>query len=274
MEQNNRDNDLSQVLRCVNCFAEVYVEAVSRWMLKEKCDASMLKFILGISPYIFPPIMIYSRDGKQKRIHSYMLPYRDGENSITDSYASDINSYLLRNMGYLHSVTERFEEHLKKLHKIQHITDLKSEVLSENMKLMMEGFFKEMNYGRFSLSINDYIREKGDEEEEQIIKYLESGIVYLQSPVKIKDIINYKKGVIGHVRFLTDGSWLWPAELAYYVKIYHLRLNDKFIETMRRNDWQIKDIPPLDYSKIELINDNWLGIDSLRDVKNKFNIKE
>ncbi len=66
----------------------------------------------------------------------------------------------------------------------------------------------------------------------------------------IKDIINPDNGIVGCPDMLTDGEWLWPGDLAYYVKNYHLQLDREFIKTMKNNNWHISNI---DYDELENI---------------------
>jgi hypothetical protein len=40
---------------------------------------------------------------------------------------------------------------------------------------------------------------------------------------------------------LTDGAWLWPSVLSYYVAKYHLVLSPEFIEHARAKNWTIKE---------------------------------
>jgi hypothetical protein len=39
---------------------------------------------------------------------------------------------------------------------------------------------------------------------------------------------------------LTDGVWLWPGVLAYYVARYHVQVDPQFIDHARANNWTIQ----------------------------------
>lgn len=251
---------LLRILKVVDSFSELYLKTVTKWMAKEKCDVSMFHFVLGKSPYYFPPEIEYTKDGKKERILNFKLPYKREESHCTDSDASDINQFLEDRPECYGLIMERFEEHLKDFHKIKGVPVLKPEKQEENLILVMQGFYKEMDYHKTSLSIYDFIREKGDEEEDKICDYLKEGTIVMQSHAKMKDVINHENGTIGHMCLRTDGIWMWPEELAYYVKTYHLKLDDKFIDTMRANDWHIERKLLLDYSKLEFLDHNRLGI--------------
>jgi hypothetical protein len=36
---------------------------------------------------------------------------------------------------------------------------------------------------------------------------------------------------------VTDGVWLWPGELSYYVGVHHVELPAEFVSHMRQNNW-------------------------------------
>ena len=122
------------------------------------------------------------------------------------------------------------------------------------MKLKRQGFYKEMPYGDQSdPSILQFIRERGEIDEDKIYQYLEKGIVLMACGGIVKDIINPDNGIAGCPDILTDGIWVWPGDLAYYVKRYHLELDKDFIQTMRDNSWHIKDITNIDYDDWDIV---------------------
>jgi hypothetical protein len=112
-------------------------------------------------------------------------------------------------------------------------------------ELKLVGFFREthpflIRGQRQTLpSFHDYVSDIPHEAESKIIGYLRSGTEhdYLSSrPIckKPEDRLTLdRSGVV-----LTDGVWVWPSELAYYVEAFHLRLPTEFVSHMRNNDWQ------------------------------------
>jgi len=121
------------------------------------------------------------------------------------------------------------------------------------VKLKRQGFYKEMPHGdKNDPSILQFIRDEGDIEESRICQYLEEGTVVIACGGIVKDIVNADNGIAGCPNMLTDGIWLWPGDLAYYVKRYHLKVNKDFIKSMRDNNWHIKDIPNIDYDNLEI----------------------
>lgn len=122
------------------------------------------------------------------------------------------------------------------------------------MKLKRQGFYKEMPHGEKSdPSILQFIRERGEIDEDRIYKYLKEGIVLVACGGVVEDIINSCNGIAGCPDILTDGIWVWPGDLAYYVKRYHLKLDIDFIKTMRDSNWHIKNISNLDCDDLEIV---------------------
>jgi hypothetical protein len=59
--------------------------------------------------------------------------------------------------------------------------------------------------------------------------------------------------------FRSDGVWVWPNLLEYYVREYHLRIPDEFVRHMAARNWRPPQPDELDF---ESICDQWHGIDS------------
>jgi len=122
------------------------------------------------------------------------------------------------------------------------------------MKFRRQGFFREMPHGEESdPSIFDYTERSGEKEAEKIFQYLNEGKVLVACGGIAIDIINPSNGFAGCPELKTDGIWVWPGDLAYYVKQYHLALDKEFIETMKNSNWHINDISNIDYDNMEII---------------------
>lgn len=108
------------------------------------------------------------------------------------------------------------------------------------MNIKSQGYFKEMPHGTSTCpSIKDYIGKEDITMVEKICTYLTSGIAIAVTPGIVNDVINPDKGVAGTPSALTDGTWVWPGDLAYYVKNYRLKLPDEFVKTMQDSNWEI-----------------------------------
>jgi hypothetical protein len=56
---------------------------------------------------------------------------------------------------------------------------------------------------------------------------------------------------------LTDGTWLWPGALLYYIKEYHLQLPSTFLHHAERQSWQI------DPATVQVEELNWDSFDGV-----------
>lgn len=122
------------------------------------------------------------------------------------------------------------------------------------MKLKAVGYFKEMLQGNESNpSIYDFIQLEANEYEEKMIEYLNSGVVIVACGGVVMDIINSDNGFAGCPDLKTDGIWAWSGDLAYYVKQYHLKLDEAFVMTMKKNNWCINDNIDIDFDDIEVV---------------------
>lgn len=55
------------------------------------------------------------------------------------------------------------------------------------------------------------------------------------APQVSTDIL-FKGKNIGTLCILTDGAWVWPGDIAYYVENYNILLPDEFIENVIKNN--------------------------------------
>lgn len=121
------------------------------------------------------------------------------------------------------------------------------------MKLKRQGFYKEMPHGKSGdPSIFEFIQNKESINEEKIVSYLKQGIVLVSCGGVVNDIINPDDGIAGCPNMMTDGTWVWPGDLAYYVKKYHIQLEAEFIKTMQKNKWTVIDSSQIDFDDIEI----------------------
>jgi hypothetical protein len=89
-------------------------------------------------------------------------------------------------------------------------------------------------------SINDFIEKTSIDyqDKEQIAVYLETAqVVATTSRLRFPCVLTGKK-FSGSLSYRTDGKWLWPDDLAYYVREHHVRLPDKMVETIRHNEFK------------------------------------
>ena len=100
------------------------------------------------------------------------------------------------------------------------------------------GFFKELTHGdKNATSIKEIIGQNTLDKESKIINYLNNGKIFCIAPV-----LDESKGVIGSLEILTDGEWIWPSDLSYYLQNYHIKLDEQFIDHIKKNNWKVPDV--------------------------------
>ena len=123
------------------------------------------------------------------------------------------------------------------------------------MKLRAIGFFREMSQGKETdPSIYDFVKKGDPSLVEKICNYLSNGTTLIVSPGITLDILDEAAGVAGTGSSCTDGIWLWPDDLAYYVRKYNIALPDDFINTMKFNNWSNPGID-IDLSNVDFTID-------------------
>lgn len=109
------------------------------------------------------------------------------------------------------------------------------------MTLKKIGYYKEMPHGEANdPSIRDIINALDQIDEiDNICSYLDDGKPIVVCCGTSQDVINPEKGIAGIPSVLTDGVWVWPGDLSYYVRNYHIGIDHDFLNHMRENNWSI-----------------------------------
>ena len=107
------------------------------------------------------------------------------------------------------------------------------------MNLTTVGYFKEMPQGKSTdPSIHQLVNRGDTKLIEKICAYLDAGVTVIVCPGVTRDIINETAGPAGTGSACTDGVWLWPDDLSYYVRKYNISIPEAFLETMKGNNWE------------------------------------
>ena len=121
------------------------------------------------------------------------------------------------------------------------------------MSIYKYGFFAELAHGDpngESLAAICGAANYDSTEKDQIVRYLEEGRLYIACPGTAVDVLTTDEKPIGSPNILTDGEWIWPQDLAYYVARYDISVPERMMESMRRNKWTVPDA--IDLAAIEL----------------------
>lgn len=105
------------------------------------------------------------------------------------------------------------------------------------MQANLMGFFRDLPHGfPEQPSITDSIQEAPLPFEDKIVSYLASGHPVVATAGVVYDILDKSdEKVICSLKLLSDGSWVWPSDLAYYVAKYHVRLPEEFLDHVQQN---------------------------------------
>ncbi|MGV9338471.1 hypothetical protein [Streptomyces sp. NPDC003688] len=72
-------------------------------------------------------------------------------------------------------------------------------------------------------------------DEDRIVAYLRSGTEIFSAMGAERDLITDDEWITGAGSLVTDGTWLWPVELAHYVRRHHVPLPPEFLAHIRSN---------------------------------------
>jgi len=111
------------------------------------------------------------------------------------------------------------------------------------------GFFRELEHGNpDGPSLKDVTRPNAGLHDAAVVEYLKKGIVMMAAPGIVRDVLN-PGGPIGSLSILTDGTYAWPSDLAYYVERYHAIVPVDFVAHAAEHGWEI---PPVDPARLKL----------------------
>ncbi|BCJ70291.1 hypothetical protein [Polymorphospora rubra] len=83
-------------------------------------------------------------------------------------------------------------------------------------------------------------------------RYLEQGKAVVVSPGWVDDLLDGQARIIGQASILTDGTWIWPSHLAYYLRTYHVVLPEALLTHMISCDWGV---PEIDDAELDAISE-------------------
>lgn len=79
------------------------------------------------------------------------------------------------------------------------------------------------------------------DDEASIIQYLLTAKVMATTGQLLGDVLDSSAGDVSVENIRTDGTWVWPEVLAYYVERYHVSLPPDFVQHVR----QVNYTPPV-----------------------------
>ncbi|HEY1370396.1 MAG TPA: hypothetical protein VGF23_24920 [Gaiellaceae bacterium] len=125
------------------------------------------------------------------------------------------------------------------------------------MTLERAGFFRELRHGNpDGPSLAEGRDALPPDERDRIAGYLRDGEVLATTGQRVGDALDPERTDVAELAILTDGDWVWPADLAYYVATYGVELPAAFVDAMRARSWQL---PALSEDELVAVEAEFLG---------------
>ena len=121
------------------------------------------------------------------------------------------------------------------------------------MKLKRYGFFEELPHGDSDggrLSSLRGAAHYDDAQLHRIVRYLNRCTLFVACPGLVTDVLVTGSTPLCAPHLLTDGDWVWPADLAYYVEKHLVPIPAAMLQAMERNDWTPPDA--IDIASLEV----------------------
>ena len=106
------------------------------------------------------------------------------------------------------------------------------------MALLRVGFFRELRHGDPtgpSLDASRYALPA--DERGRVARYLRGGAILAATGTVVGDWFDPRVDPVISLGLATDGTWVWPSDLAYYVERYGVGVPDELLQHMARSDW-------------------------------------
>ncbi|WP_411143417.1 hypothetical protein [Streptomyces sp. x-80] len=100
--------------------------------------------------------------------------------------------------------------------------------------------------------LQDFTRETGEPDEDQIVQYLRAGEELFSAMGTVGDILGSDERILGGDSVFTDGEWIWRGDLWFYLGRYHVRLPDEFVTRVREQRYAL---PALDEARLIALSD-------------------
>ncbi|WP_320065634.1 hypothetical protein [Micromonospora sp. RTGN7] len=78
---------------------------------------------------------------------------------------------------------------------------------------------------------------------EALLAYLDGGHELVWTNATLDDVVDPGRGQVVPLNFRTDGTWIWPGVVTYYLREHHLRPDDRLVEHIEKAEFRLA---PLD----------------------------
>jgi hypothetical protein len=101
------------------------------------------------------------------------------------------------------------------------------------------GFFRELGHGdEDGPSLVEARQTAPTMDQDHMAQYLDAGRTVAATGVLVDDVLDPGITGVAPLELVTDGPWVWPRDLAYYVRQYNVSLPEDFASHVRKRAWQ------------------------------------
>ena len=120
--------------------------------------------------------------------------------------------------------------------------DVRTMVLPWAGKMIAIGFYWELDHGDSGgPGLEASCQAEAGSDDEALARYLESGVVLYRVNEPTRDMIDLETE-LPPPHTLTDGLYMWPADLPYYLRRYHVRLPRAFVLRAKDHGWRVPEV--------------------------------
>ncbi len=109
------------------------------------------------------------------------------------------------------------------------------------MALKKVGFFFEFSADAHRSQLESLMRTVPHSREQDIVAYLSAGKNFGVVPLTQFDNQIDPPKSLGEIVLVSDGEWIWPTSLTYFVQTYHIDLPEQFVEHMSSHNWRMSE---------------------------------
>lgn len=114
------------------------------------------------------------------------------------------------------------------------------------------GFFRELTHGDADgPSLRSAIDAARGNDDERVGAYLQEANVLAATAMQVDDVLEPANTNITELKLMTDGTWLWPSDLAYYVKSYGVAVPAELLEDIASNAGSPRRLSPRELGELE-----------------------
>ncbi|WP_234367425.1 hypothetical protein [Streptomyces pluripotens] len=119
--------------------------------------------------------------------------------------------------------------------------------MTGEIMIKQAGFYRELGGSGHDTppapSLRDAARSSGEWDEDRLVAYLEASHEIYTTMGAERDVIADDVWITGAGSLVTDGTFVWPTELAYYVQRHHVALLPEFAAHIRARNYISPEVP-------------------------------